>query len=338
MNENLRNIWWEQLSSSVTVFRKLKESFSRGRSVMFFTPGGVPWRDRFFTEVEMNPCRSDPDRTLKLLQDVPGRPVSDVILSICTDDTKLGYWPGNEPGEYLAQSRDSRLAASFVWVYGIENKARWEDWHSTISSYLEKTPAGTRGAIFVLEYGDVPQKSSDRKYDVLCYHNAEVDRFIFCLSLVSELTCSDALKRYIAELACNIGHNPEECGKLALTGIRLAQSPQDMVPQILPEVTRERVLSGVWKAQAQIFFPVMESFRMKLINRYRAGIEGNLPIDNGHGMKINDPLELDIGNIVSIKGCISSPADKAELSFFHSARNRIAHNNIVDYGVFKKIL
>ena len=338
MSENIQTIWWEKLISSVTLFRNLKESFAKDRSVLLYAPGGIPWRERFFCEVEQNSCRSDAVRTLKTLRDDTGRTLADLTLKVCTEDTRLGFWPGSELGDYLAQRSDALFNASFVWVYGIESRTRFEEWQRMAADYLNHVPKGAPHAVFVLEYDEKPQKPNDQAFDTICYHHTQVDSFIFCLSLVSELDCSDALKRYIAELSCNIGKDPEECGKLALMGIQMARSPQDMAQTVIPSVNRERVQSGIWKAQAQLFFPALEAFRLSLIDRYREELEQVLPMNNGYGRVITDPMDMDIGNILNKKRAITGQADKKDLDYYHDARNKIAHNEIIPFDALKKIL
>lgn len=153
-------------------------------------------------------------------------------------------------------------------------------------------------------------------------------------------------KQYLSELVSNIACNNAELASAYVTeNKRFLENPYEVVCEFTNRskedliVPKEKIERLVWKSQIKIVFPLIEEYREKFISRYRSQIATQLPIENNYET-FETPNDVDIGSLwyLAHRNTIYvSEYDLDCIDIIRTARNTLAHMNVLPYDIVKKI-
>ena len=92
---------------------------------------------------------------------------------------------------------------------------------------------------------------------------------------------------------------------------------------------KRAVRQRMWAAQAAALFPVVEERRIELVTRYRGSLK--LPVVTEDGSSINNPFDLDIGQLArQLDRAGRPPTLRRQTRTLRQIRNRLAHMQSLD--------
>lgn len=340
----------------------ISKHLTEEKSVALFFPKHVPWYDFLAEKIRDSLHRASSSNKLDIIDvsdknieksDEAGRFIAEKYC----DDNKLGdYWLGESYAKFLAGSDDIVLNNTYVWIKGV-NKNNYQAWCDFVEEYESGYDSSKKRATFLLEYFEETEKPvlSYRKLHIISWEHEikSYDYYMFCSLLVSDLKFSDEVKHYIAELAYLMGEcHAEFCAFLTEQKEKFAENPMEVLEECAENfrysdgskielVKLYTAKYTVLEVQIKNLFPVIERYRIHFITDNYPRIKALLPIENSVGEEITEPYDLEIGGLrYMVQNCSLSVnfSEWNDLKFFHESRNKIAHNNIIEYQEVKKIL
>lgn len=353
MNKEL--IWWTLVNSSSAFIEQIKNSVEREKNTFVYCERPLPWKETFYEFQRKNFAGISSKKSLEFIsakgENDPGQ---FIMTRMCPQSVRSEYWPDITYAQFLSQYNDLILNNRIVWVKDIENDNQLEKWFDFISEYSKLSEEKNYDhATFVVEYsGKKSTKNPPNTVEKITFSPTYLDRYIFALSLLSEVNDVFLLKQYIAELACCLSRDDVEfCGSLIESGLKLAQLPIACVKEHLlfnrsdgtrfSDIDIDEIYSCVLRTQIKIIFPVIEQFRMNFIKTHETSIRANLPITNSFNEIIEEPNELELSDLCSIVRSYASgftDDEKVLLFKYKNYRNKLAHNDIIDWTDVEKIL
>lgn len=341
---NPDNIWWGQIGNSLRLLANVTEHLRDHRSAVLSMPGGIPWRERFYREIDIRRAPYSVARRLKRIAWFGrGEPGQFILSEMCPLDVQADYWPGQTYGEYLASRRNLTINDYDIWITGVHRKSDLMKWAEFVTQYHAAVKDAEPHAVFLIEYDGPPMKSGNLE-QISC----QVERYdcrVFCLEMAAALSGTH-LRDYQAELALSIaGSQPELCAALLDTGGRLVEEPLETARQVLatardsdgkhfPVQTESELISKVWLAAVALLFPLMERYRIDFIERHKLELSRFLPISNSNGDEVTEPFDLEIGAlcyiIANLRVHLFTPMEVNGLRLCRRIRNQLAHNKPVD--------
>lgn len=343
------SIWWRQLSISIGLMDGIEQFLLDERSFVLQIPGRLPWRDVFDSLLRERFSALRADRTLSICTPPSGCDPGEYLLTrFCPPDFQAGYWPGQSYAAYLAASDTLPLHESFIWLRGLCEKRELDSWRRFVQEYTAACKALPQQAVFVLEYTG---PAGEKKWQGLRYVVREYDCRIFCLEAAAGLPYQEWAQHYLAEVAAQIGNGDAElCAALLDRHENMLEEPVETALEALrsphtdgspPDAySREAVESALWKAQIAVVFPEVEQFRVRFIGQHTAALMRFLPVRNSNDEEIQEPQDLEIGNldyIVRNNGGICPPEEVRRLAMCRQIRNLLAHNRIVPFAQLKRL-
>lgn len=345
---NAGTVWWEQIGNSLRLLARVTAHLRDGRSAVLAFPSNLPWRERFYEEIDVRRAGFSMDRRLKRLAWEGGSAPGDFVLrKLCPPNVRAAYWPGQTYAAYLGSKADLLLCDSDVWITDIHGKEDLSAWTAFVSEYEQAAKELDRRAVFLLEY-DGPETRCAPLDAIPCPIEA-YDCRVFCLEMAADMS-DQALRGYRAELALCIGNGiPELCAALLESGEGLMADPLSAALDAaetarsrgLPSWTESEINSAVWRAQVVLLFPVLERRHFDFISQYREVLAGCLPISNSNGEQVVEPFDLEIGAlpyIINHAGYTFLPKEVEEIHLCRKVRNQLAHNQPASYEDVKAVL
>lgn len=339
MNEGA--VWWEQIGTSRRFLNQIKENMEAANSVVLHVPEKMPWKNYFYTMVDLQKASFSGDRQMQRLEWRPGEEPGAFILDrLCTRLVRADYFPGQTYAEYLGSRDDILLCDYYVWITGIDTREDLSRWTDFISQYNECSKAFSKRAIYIIEYSG--PTCSTGQIACLSFPLGHLDRQVFCLELASALN-NASQRDFQSELALRVGGDDPELSALLIgSGESFVRDPvvvtQTQIQDRLRsdytrfrDLTVEQISSAVWKADIVILFPILEQWRFDLVTKYEAELRRFLPIRNSNGEKVEEPFDLELGSLLYI-AVQNQPFTKAEydqLKLCRSVRNKLAHNQAI---------
>lgn len=348
-------VWWTLVNSAAALIEQIKNRVENRENVFISCENSLPWKDTFYELSRNALAEISSQRSLEFIsaagENDPGR---FLMMRMCPASVRSEYWPDMTCAEFLSQRNDLILNNRIVWVKDVENDMLLEKWFEFISEYCRLSEEQSHEhAIFIVEYvGKNVNKKPPSIINTIKFSATYFDRYIFALSMLSELSVESVIKQYVAELACSLcKDNVELCGLLAESGIKLAQNPNMCVKEqfeigrsdtsVFSDPGTDEIYSGILMAQIKIIFPVIEQFRLNFIKTHESIIRKNLPIVNSLNEKVEEPNELELSGLCSVSRSYMSgftETEKSMLLKYRNYRNKLAHNGIIDWQDVEKIL
>lgn len=352
---NKEYVWWSLVNTSNSFISQIKNRIECGKNIFLTCENLIPWENTFYELSRNALAEICSQKSLEFIsaknENDPGR---FIMMKMCPQAVRTEYWPDMTYAQFLAQYDDLVLNSRIVWIRDIENDNLLEKWFEFIAEYCKLSEEHNHDhAVFVVEYsGKRSTKKPPSAINTIAFAPTYFDRYIFALSLLSELNTVFPMKQYIADFACCLcKEDTELCGCLVEAGLRLVQAPNVVVEEQLktrrsngdsfPVIENDYINSCILMAQIKIIFPEIEKFRLNFIKNNELLIKDKLPIINSFGEKIEEPSELELSDLCSISRMHLSgfsDVDKALLLRYRNYRNKLAHNNILYYQDIETIL
>lgn len=345
-------IWWEKTEGARKFLSTTTEILAGGRSVVLRLPEHLPWRETMRAVLKQMLWENlSGDICEVIAPDIDETPQKYVMDNFC--ENKAGFRPyGDEPyAKFLAESNDISLNTACLWIQDAD-EIQADAWFKFIAGY-HSFLGDKRGGVFLLETADNFSGHGDRGVEVLSYDRelSEYDSFAFNILLTSEFCRGNNLmKQYLAELVtCLVGSDVELGAACVRRGDDFLKSPRRVFDDILNEEnfssnkTEEDIDFAVWLTQLKLIFPLVETFRRKLIKNYHAAISDALPCDYGYGDKkerIETPEQAELGalmHLVNEKRLRFSKFDWDELISYRYVRNSLAHLKTLSFDEVQRL-
>lgn len=344
------NVWWGQIGNSLRLLTQLSNCLRDCRSVVLQAPQGLPWKQIFYETLDLHRSDFSSQRRLKRLPWEEGADPGEFVLDeLCSRKVQADYWPGKTYGEYLGSREDLILNDYYVWITGIRSKTDLTHWVEFLTQYHRAGADPEQQAVFCLEYTGAPMEVAG--LENLVYSVERYDCRVFCLEAAAALKNTD-LRTYQAEMALSIaGADPELCFALLNQGMKLLYQPvQTAVTTaasgcyssgaLFPVLRDQQATVAAREAALVLLFPILERYRMGIIEGHSPELARHLPITNSNGDRVTDVWDLEIGQllyIVSTNGKGFSQTEVETIRLCRNVRNQLAHNKPVRYEQAKAV-
>lgn len=236
---------------------------------------------------------------------------------------RASYFPDLSYGRYVAQLS---APSAILWISCIHTAEDLCDWTEFLCDYHA---AG--GCLkFILCY-DGPSTASSLP---VLHHRFRPNQLRGFSTLITSVLSNTRLPGYQAELALQLSADadPELCALLLSLGDPLLRNPLQMGQTLELEV--QHIRSACHRAVLACIFPLIESARFRFIQKHFTILSQCLPIRNVDGNLIDDPNDLEIGQLsymIRHHNILHNLEDTAWIHLCAAVRNQIAHNQPVTY-------
>ncbi len=335
-------IWWTTVSNSKRFLSDAVSSLLDRRSVIMISEQPLPYASDFYDHLSEE-IRINDSQTL--LESIPARLADEYALiddfmfdQYCPRSVESDYFPAPNysKANFLAQYDKFQLNRRIVYVSGI-NDAGCKKWVDFLSRYSRF--ANDDSAVFVFEISGVRHRISEIKNcSKLLFDEyiTEYDRYVYSLLLTadSDIKNSETAK-YIAELITNIsGKNIELYSSLVSVSDEIAGDPFGVCRRFADTTLTESDANVIiWKTQLKHVFPLIEAYRRKIVDKYKKTINKALPYTTPYNVTIENPYELDFGNIAALineKKLKVSDCEFSRITLCKDVRNSLAHLKCAD--------
>lgn len=346
------DIWWQQVGRSLRLCRAIVQRMENESSFVLRLPQRLPWQDAFYDRMQDSLSSLRADRTLRFLLCTGAAPGRQILEELCTEEVRAGYWPDQSYARYLATLPEVTLDHMYVWVRQISTPGQLEQWRSFAAQYA--AAAGGRDArapraLFVLEYrteNPVPVAPDEVGYEV-----SGGDCQVF--SLEAAALAEGLPAEYLATMAqCAGAGDPELTGALIREGEAFLRSPVAAVQQVLTRgcteagqpfapAETETLHLRIWRAQMMVLFAQLEEKRLNYIRTNYARLKAWLPNPTDNGGTIDDPYDLEYGNLFYMtrrQDTDFSRQESEQIRLCRDVRNLLAHNELVPYEQALRLL
>lgn len=339
--------WWGKINNAARLIDDIVDNVVKRRQTVICT-SGTPFPKELSGIAQDEICRQDSENRLTVLDDsLLDKPVVDLMWERCPEDVTGTYFPkkGSTRTSFICGCDQFSLNDSTVWVSGISDE-RLPEWIAFVRDY----GAGCREfhhAAFVLETNS-PQSHQGKMKNITFYsasdYITDYDLNVYYMLQASEISsCSPIMSQYIAELVTTLcGSDPYTAESMLSHKKEIAERPLELYEECGgAPLTRAELQSRLWKAQMRVLFPVIEECRCRIVNNYLDKLEKAMPFTTAYGVRIDEPFELDIGNILSMHGSGSimlNSRDKELLSDLKPIRDDLAHMKPAAYDVIESML
>lgn len=350
----MKNVWWNQISRARHFLDEILEGLIQERSMVLCLPEQMPWY-RDFQNIIINTLRQEKGSRRVMFLDCPSGEVGPFMLEkYCKKEKRSSYRYGKTYAQFLGEAEDITLNDLYLWVRGV-SREKCREWVSFIDEY-HRSGQGHSQAVFILEGNEDLANQTRRGIKAFSFNQSidAYDRFAFCALTVSENTCREAYRPYLAELVSNLCEEDVElCAKCARMGTAFLKSPREAIAQILEKERRsddnrftftmepKEFTEKIWESQIRILFPCIEQYRRDFMSLHGEEISASLPVQDSFGNVIESPQELEVGVLTSLIGkklFSVTPEEYEELVVFKNARNDLAHLDIVPWETAERII
>ena len=345
------HIWWEQIGGSIRFIDEVVKAMEDEHSLILQVPHGLPWKEQFYSCVDIRASAFASDRQLRRFQwkshEDPG---TFILNNMCPKNIQVNYFPGQSLAAYLGSIEDLVLCDCYVWISDITD---WNDihkWADFICAYNEAASVLQRKAVFIIE--ECSEINNARKLDTVPFKIEEYNCKVFCLEYASALH-NTRVPLYQAELAQALGgRNPELSAQLLNTGEELLEEPMIVVETVLNKARDSQgaafklagkvaLESSICKANMMTLYPILEQVRISCVAQHEDQLRKFLPIKNSNGETITEPFDLELGGlnyIMSYTPNLFNHDEAEQLRVCREVRNVIAHNRPVPFDDVARVL
>lgn len=318
-------------------------------------PNTIPWRNTLIDIVSDRLRIENSKNKFEKIECPNEDPGAYLIERFCKKEIRATYRYGMSYAQFLGECQETVLNDRYIWVSHI-SADKINKWLDFVAEYTVKVKHKTPG-IFIMEvHDDSLARKSKRGIKNLIFNQkiGDYDKYAFCALASSETRCKEYLRPYLAEVVSLIcGDDVELCAACVLRGMDFLSSPVQTINDVIESCHRSdgkryifnksegEITVSIWESQLKYIFPLIESYRKYFIKQYFGAIENVLPINNGFGEKVTIPEDVEIGTLfylVRRGDIIVSSIEYNELERYRSARNRLAHMNVLENEEVEAIL
>lgn len=338
-----KSIWWKKINNASRFIHDITAPLLAKQSVIIYNNEIIPFYDEFKERIIDKLSRKDSSNSLKNINLSDFEDINDVadflLKQYCSKDVQDDFFPKKDfsKAEYLSECTSFQLNYSTVWVKNVSGNLA-NEWINFIKKYEKNSPYYK--ATFIIEIKDTPSDLNNNTIPNSLYSEDyfnKFDYFVFCFLLVSTFPdISHELKQYMAELVASICRNKIElCAELCEYGIDFIKKPHEILENILGDEYHEMEINSlIWQTQNSVVFPLLESYRRMIVDDYIDAIKSAMPFKATYGIEINEPYELDLGNILSLHTQVKISLEKdiyQDIKKLHDIRCSLAHMKPINY-------
>lgn len=381
MLEDYAKLWWDGITGPALYVQAIVDNLAEAKSVILVVPEDIPWHSQMYSSAAQALREYDPELLLDFV-DCQVEDFSDstrktnipfyLLDRYAYPEVKNGYRQssGRSVQQYLVSNRV--LFNRVIWVTNASSKQASE-WIRFCREYRAKK---RYDGLFVIEItaGGIDQSIHSVSnildynvfttyYDTLLFnnivcskHNGPIEWLQYKATALALICNQDAeLSGYMLNMCDFKSQSPIE----VLRGIvddPLCVQRYDMSklsrehPVLMIQSNETKSLEhSLWKAQLQIIFPMIESERIQIIERYRDVIEEAVKTEyfdfnrcinryvTQYGERLENAFDAEVGTLyrMSHLRCASDTSqylfflpdeeDRVRLALLHDMRNSIAH-------------
>ncbi len=330
-------IWWKMINNPRRLVSNICKALLEEKSVIIGDCNFLPFHDDFKKSIEDKLSKANARRSINYLN------ANNIDSSIniedfffenyCSIDTQRKYFPkkGYSKTQFLLEQKDFLLNDKFVWVSNIDSNAvsKWADF---ISKYCRLQKTNNLCAVFVIEFNsNFTGKIKNCIVENYKSYVSEYDYYIYSMLMSANSDIDNKrITNYAAEISSMLcANNAEYCEFLMSDIYRIINDTANVYSECMDRNIQESELNAViWNAQIKHLFPIIESYRRDIVEKYGEFLKVYLPYKTNYGVIINELSELDLCNILDIMKKYSINITKDELNKLHlykDARNDLAH-------------
>jgi len=260
------------------------------------------------------------------------------------------------------------LSESVVWIYNIEPSRQlewvklWKTWTSTYTDLVIETIETTTSR------AESTKAGKNKKLFYIGQFITPSDTRLFIYMLSKEQAIHELFQRYVASALSNVCGSDSETALMLYNQMSVDQ--EDLLDSIkkallkYPELhtidseyyvkhndaihlfrtgNEKELQASIFKAQLEVFFPLIEQKRIDFIEMYSAELSRHAPKFNALNEPIETVFDLDIGQVVKTVHGMSglNPIKKstafAVLVELRDLRNKLAHSVLCDVSELGRI-
>jgi hypothetical protein len=352
-SDDAAQIWWNGIAGPRRIIAHVLDLLTvpeaNLRKHLVFTVSGCPWPDtmreriRGFMEHEYGLYTSQIDA-----HSIGSEPLDRYLLENFADQRISIAFRESEGVSIAGYLQNNKiLYRKLFWITGV-NQQQLAEWLPFFRKYQ---PRNNEDGLFLLEYSDSLEKLAETAFPrcivpVDMMQEASLyDRLSFAMNLIAEMEEIEQWKHCIARIAVYFyGNNIE-----MLADTLLHSGNKDIFLEKLVSVDSVRFKKVFWQAQLEIFFPLIERQRTRLIEKYYDQIEYALQQHDElyFGERITDPIEAELGLLIYLANKLDQNnnrffyfpyADYSILADLHECRNKLAHRDCLDIIAINRLL
>lgn len=343
-------LWWTQIPRANAFLRTIINTLLDGKSAILHMPNCVPWQQTLYDLVTEELSYENPAYKMEFFS-CPEEDVGEYLVShYCRKELRATLRRGISHAQFLAKLQGTVLNSRYLWVQNVSPE-RLQDWGQFITEYNQNLPANQSPALFLLEVrGECNQRRSFKGICDIFYRKeiASYDCFAFCtLASTAQDGMPSHLRAYFTELVFTLcGHDLELCAACIQYKMALLHNPEVCLQEIVQQEAHSdgtafdifrplsRLQELLWKCQIRCVYPILQQYQSKFIQEHYKEISASLPITNAYEQVIDDPQDMELGQLVRLVGlrAISLTGhDEEQLKLFRDARNSLAHMKPIDF-------
>lgn len=355
--------WWHNITGPNKFISKVLDVLNQNKVALLEVPSDLSWRHTMRGEIEAR--FRDVESADIVIESVDAKddignedPGTFLLQKYAAFDEEIrdGFreTKNNNIQQYI--KKNNVLKNRIIWIKGLSaNDA--QTWITFCEKY--KINDITDGS-FILEIQGKVKKTDLSNIQIIPYKEyvTQYDVQLFNLQYLNDLNnYSNGWKTYISELCAQLCDTDAEISKSLIDlGNFDKTTPEELIERIADsdEFSRrgadsehilaivrhknnKKIQNRIWRAQMQVFFPIIEFNRVNLIEKWFDEIQNSLMNENvkQYGVQIYDPYEVELGTLYYLtihkidadkfKLYIPDQADRNKINFLHTCRNQLAH-------------
>lgn len=330
-------IWWKMINNPKIFISNVCKDLLAEKSVIVSNRENLPFQSDFKNLVENKLSKANARRSITYLDASvieSSTMIEDFFFqNYCSIDTQRRFFPKKDYSktQFLLEQKDFSLNDKFVWVSNIDSNdiPKWADF---ISKYCRLQKSNNLCAIFVIEFNS--EFTDKIKNCIVENYNKYISKYDYYIYSMLMSANSEIDNKHITNYAAEISsmlcdNNAVYCEFLMSDVYRLIDDTASVYSECMNKNISESELNSViWNAQIKHLFPIIESYRRDIVEKYGRELNLYLPYKTVYGVNINELSELDLCNILDIVKKYSINIEKDEfnkLNLYKDARNDLAH-------------
>ncbi len=348
-------VWWNNITRARRFLEDVAETILKGESILLSIPQNTPWYPAMIELIQERLKLENSKNAFEYIRCPEEEAGLYLLNKYCKREKRSAYRYGMTYAAFLGKSEDIVLNDRYIWITDIPND-KCKEWVEFILDY-QKNVTSKSPAVFILEVHEDNLLYKAKKGIKKILFDQQIgayDKFAFCTLAAAENNCKDYLRPYLAELISDICKDDIElCAECVREGKRFLDNPQKVLKNITEVryrsngerydfwVSEEEIKQCIWETQLKYIFPMIEKYRNYFITQYLKVIESSLPIHNSNGEVVENPYDIEIGTLLYMvsSGIVSvNTKEQNELQMYRTARNKLAHLDILDLETVETIL
>lgn len=345
--ETTDRLWWETVGSCRKYIEDIEAAVRAQSSVVIPVNQSFPWIESFEGILKEYFTITNPSRQYEEYSFEDSCSAWEFLRdNYCSNERRLEFRKGvSNPGQFLAQTEGLTMNSRIIRISGIP-ECKINEWKNLIHDYTKAMKKDSMHASFILEVSleqgsNINATVAGLKVFDLTKYVSSYDAYTFSALIAAAQPSLGQERAYYTDLAYQLcGNNIMAMETLAQHPQELLKNPVDYTLPFIPELSDAMARKAVWKTQIRQIFPILEEFRVNIIDQYRKDLKALLLVANDLDQDTKDENELEIGSIYFLNGKdhFIDYVNYQRLEVAHDARNNLAHLKTVEYQQVKEIL